>query len=309
MKPSVAPQFTGVIPPVVTALSAEGTLDRAGQEAVIADQLDAGVDGIFVAGTTGEGPYLTPEFLKELTACVVGCVAGQVPVLVGALTPGTCEALALGRAAEALGADGIVATVPFYVAASPEEQINHFRLLGQGLGVPVLAYSIPPMTHQVMEPGVIEEIFGEGWVCGLKDSGHDFAALRQAIGLGRHYGKAVFSGFEPFADVAVQLGASGIVASSCNVDPRGFVNLWRLASGGSTKLATEAHSRLIRLLGAFGALPQYGVGPTSGLISGIKAALQLRGILNSRAVLPPLTEYPASAMTAVTNALEEADLL
>ena len=88
--PTEAPSvLRGVITPVVTAVTSGRSIDRASQEAVCAHQLKAGADGIFVAGTTGEGATLDTALLGELVDVTVGFVAGQVPVLVGALAPGT----------------------------------------------------------------------------------------------------------------------------------------------------------------------------------------------------------------------------
>lgn len=293
----------GVIPPIVTVLNASGDLDVASQEAVCARQLEAGVHGVFVAGTTGEGAFLTPAVLGEVVDVVTHFVSGQVPVLVGALAPGTPGVLATVRQVEKAGADGVVVTVPFYAAVSDSELVGHFRTIAASTSLPVLGYSIPSMTHRLMPLGVVERLFSEDLVVGLKDSGDDWESLASAIELGRAYGKGVYSGYEPFVARAVRHGAAGVVVSSCNVDPHGTVRLWDLASAGSPRAAQE-QERLSALLGGFAPQAVDDVGATSALIGGIKAALQALGVIASRAVLPPLTPVPERLMGAVREHLE-----
>lgn len=301
----------GVIPPVVTALGPDGELDVAAQEAVCERQIRAGAHALFVAGTTGEGAFLTPALLHDLVRTAVGFTAGQIPVLVGALSAGTPGVIEAARAAERDGADGIVATIPFYGPASPEEIVQHFRLVAAAVRVPLLAYSIPPMTHQPVPLSATEQLFADGTVAGLKDSGHDWDALAGAIDLGQRYSAAVYSGYEPLAGRAVARGAAGVVASIGNVDPEGVLRLWRAAGGdgaGSVEAAAAAQDHLTALLAGFDRYRVMGIGAHSALVAGIKAALQQLGGLPSRTVLGPLTTLPEHLLPAVREHLESVGL-
>lgn len=295
MSSEVSSAVRGVIPPVVTAIASDGDADRSSQEAACVRQLEAGVHGLFVAGTTGEGAFLTPRMLADVVDVAVHVTAGQVPVLVGALAPGTPGVVAAARLAERGGADGVVVTTPFYVDVTPEETVNHFTAVAAATSLPVLAYSIPPMTHQAMPMQVVEQLFAEDVVIGLKDSGHDWDALAAAVDLGKLYNKAVFSGYEPFAARALSRGGSGVVASICNVDPRGVMRLWH-AMTTEVHRADEEQDRLVALTEILGRYAVGGLGRTSSLVGGIKALLQCFGVLASRQVLSPLTAFPEPSM-------------
>ncbi len=305
MPTEAASVLSGVITPVVTAITPGGSIDRASQEAVCAHQLEAGADGIFVAGTTGEGAILDSTLLGELVDVTVRFVAGQAPVLVGALAPGTAGVIERARIAETKKADGVVVTTPFYGAVTPDETYHHFAAISAASSLPVLAYSIPPMTHQELPASVIERLFAEGLVVGVKDSGHDWDVLAAAIDLGKKYGKAVFSGYEPFAARAVARGASGIVASIANLDPKGVVSLWRAA--GSAEPSVDATlARLLTQIDILGRSATTGLGATSALIGGIKAALQAANVMATRDVLLPLTTFSDAAARTLVDGLKAA---
>lgn len=299
----MSPSFRGVITPVITALDSSGDLDPHAQAQVIERQLGAGVHGIFVAGTTGEGAFLSSARLRRLVELAVAQVAGRVPVLAGVLAPGTDQVIALAREAAGAGADGLVVTTPFYVASSPAELVRHFRRAAAAVDLPVLAYSIPPMTHQQLPLAVVESLFAGDVVVGLKDSGHDLDATLGAVALGSVYGKVVLPGYEPHALAALEAGADGIVTSVANVDPARFVALWDAVRSSELAAARALQAQVTRLAESF-STPTDELGATSSLIAGIKAACQLLGVVPGRAVLGPLAELPASELDACSARLE-----
>lgn len=299
----MSPSFRGVITPVITVLDGSGDLDQHAQARVIERQLDAGVHGIFVAGTTGEGAFLSSGQLRRLVEVAVAQVAGRVPVLAGALAPGTDQVIALGRQAAEAGVDGLVVTTPFYVASSPVELELHFRSVAAAVELPVLAYSIPPMTHQQLSLGVVEALFAGDVVAGLKDSGHDLDTTLGAVALGSAYGKVVLPGYERHALAALEAGADGVVASMANVDPMRFVALWGAVRSKDLAGARALQAQIDRLVAGFGT-PSGDLGPTSTLIARIKACCQLLGIAPGRAVLGPLLELPESGLDACSAHLE-----
>jgi 4-hydroxy-tetrahydrodipicolinate synthase len=279
----------------VTALTPDQELDVRSHQAVLAHQLDAGVNAVFVAGTTGEGAFMTPPLAAKLTEVTIDFIAGQVPVLVGALAPGTAGAIESARAAEAAGADAAVVTTPFYGPVSDAELAAHFRSAAKAVDLPLLAYSIPSMTHLPIPVSVLEELFADSVVAGFKDSGNDWSTLAAAIELGKRHGKNVYAGYEPFAARAMEQGAAGLVASFCNVDPKLVVSLYQSGSARSAESGSEAdlaQSRLVDLIDRFASLTSGDIGPTSALVGGIKAALVMMGQLRSGSVLPPLVALP-----------------
>src|SRR5699024_9539018 len=113
--------ITGVIPPLVTPLTPEGGLDVPSLERLIEHHISGGVAGLFVLGSSGEVAYFEDEMREEVLSNAVRIVGGRVPVLAGCIDMQTRRVLAHVRRAEEIGADGIVATAPFYAITGPEE--------------------------------------------------------------------------------------------------------------------------------------------------------------------------------------------
>jgi 4-hydroxy-tetrahydrodipicolinate synthase len=300
-------ELRGIVPPIVTALDQDGAFDAAAQERLTARHLEAGAAAVFVAGTTGEGATLPHALTAKLIAATEGAVAGQVPVLVGALAPGTDLVVEQVRQACALGADGVVVTTPYYFATSDQEVEAHIRQVAAVSSQPVLAYSIPWCTHQAVGLDVVERLFADGVVAGFKDSGHSSSDLLAAVALGQRHGKAVFSGFEPLALDALRAGGAGVVASVGNLAPLAFQDLWAACQSGQWDRAETLHARLAGMVEGLGRLAGQGVGPAAALVGGIKAGLQLQGWLSSRCLTSPLAALPDSLVGDVAAVLAEAD--
>ncbi len=302
-------ELRGVIPPVVTVVDADGNLERRAQAGLCAWHVDQSAGAVFVAGTTGEGVALNEGLLAELVDVAVEAVAGRVPVLAGVIAPTADQALRRARIAAQAGAQAVVATAPFFGLFSPDEVETHFRRVADGSPVPVLAYSIPPMTHTPMTLEVVEALFADDVVIGLKDSGRDVAFLTGAIGLGRRHGKPVFPGFEPLAAAGLMAGAAGVVATSGNLDPAGYHQLWQAAQAGRWAEVEAVHARLRRLVADLGALASAEVGGLSAAVAGTKAGLEVMGRTPGRVVLPPLSQIPDQSMGQVRAMLTRADLI
>src|SRR5690348_11181528 len=111
----------GIVPPMVTPLNDRDELDRAGVDRLIEHQIAAGVAGLFILGTTGEGPSLSYRLRYELVERTCEVVAGRVPVLVGITDTSVVEALELAEFAKGAGADAVVAAPPYYFALGQED--------------------------------------------------------------------------------------------------------------------------------------------------------------------------------------------
>ena len=122
-------KFRGVVPPVVTPLTADGALDVVSFERSINRMIDAGVDGLFVLGSSGEVVFSDDARRREVIENAVRIVAGRVPVMVGIIDMTTKRCIEHARVAQELGADAIVATAPFYAILGPKEIKRHFRLI------------------------------------------------------------------------------------------------------------------------------------------------------------------------------------
>ena len=158
--------LTGVVPPLVTPLTPEGELDVPSLERLVARLLDAGVDGIFALGSSGEVAFFEDRMRAKVLEAVTAVVAGAVPVIAGVIDMQTRRVLEHVRAAEAAGVQAVVATAPFYAITGPDEIRAHFRAIGAATDLPVYAYDLPICVHTKLAAPMLVELGLEGRIVG-----------------------------------------------------------------------------------------------------------------------------------------------
>ncbi|GAA3230566.1 dihydrodipicolinate synthase family protein [Nonomuraea helvata] len=277
--------LTGVIPPVCTPMTPDYEVDAASLVRLVDHLLDGGVDGLFVLGSSSEVAYLTDAQRRVVLDTVVGHVGGQVPVLAGVIDMTTPRVLEHVRVAVEAGASGVVATAPFYTRTHPDEIRTHFRTVAARGGLPVYAYDLPVSVHTKLTADLLLELAAEGALAGLKDSSGDDGGLREVI-MGREAPFSVLTGSEVTVDSALWMGADGVVPGLGNVDPQGYVELYRCAVRGDWEAARMQQERLIRLFEIVRVGGSRMGGSSSGL-GAFKAALHLRGVIDC-----PITALP-----------------
>lgn len=305
MAPDPSRRPHGVVPPLVTPLDEHGDVDRASLERLVSFQLDAGVDGLFVGGSSGEIALLDTAQRRAAIEVVAGTAAKAVPVLAGAIDTGTRRVVEHARQAAELGADAVVVTAPFYVSPGTAEIVDHFRHVHTAVDVPVVAYDIPSAVHVPLTPDIVAELAAEELVVALKDSSGDLAAFREIL---RSTDLPALTGSELFADTAVQVGASGIVPGLGNVDPHGYVRLHRAAHDGDHRAAAEEQERLARLFRIISVADRSRIGFTAGALGAFKAALAVRGVIANPATNLPLRQLDDEEKRAIAALLDEAGL-
>lgn len=295
----------GVVSPLVTPLDEFGDVDRRSLERLIRFQLGAGVAGIFLGGSSGEIALLDTAQRRSLVEVAVGVVGGAVPILMGAIDTGTRRVIEQARQATALGADAVVVTAPFYVVPHPEEILTHFHRVKAAIEVPIVAYDIPRSVPARLTPPIVAELAAAETIVGMKDSSNDLAAFREIL---RTTALPLFTGSEVWADTAIGLGAAGIVPGLGNVDPHGYVRLYRAAAGGDVKTARAEQERLAALQRIVSIADRGRIGPTAGRLGALKAALAARGIIDTPATTVPLAPLDTAETEAVTGALQRCGL-
>lgn len=154
--------LTGVVPPVCTPLTPDSEVDVPSLTRLVDHLVGAGVDGLFVLGSTSEVAYLPDGHRRTVMETVVRHVAGQLPVLAGAIDMTTLRVLDHVRAAERAGADAVVVTAPYYTRTHPAEIARHFRLVAAASGVPVFAYDQPASVPLKLGADLVLELAAEG---------------------------------------------------------------------------------------------------------------------------------------------------
>jgi 4-hydroxy-tetrahydrodipicolinate synthase len=310
---SPTPRFAGVVPPTITPLTPEGAVDTASLERLVSRLLEAGVDGIFALGSSGETVFLTDEARDQVLEVTVKTVGGQVPVLAGCIEPTTPRVLARTSAAERLGADAVVVTAPFYAIVGPHEVERHLRAVASATDLPVLAYDLPQCVHTKLSGALLAQLAAEGVLAGVKDSSGDDVAFRQLVLALRDRAPeadfSVLTGHEVVVDGMMLAGASGSVPGLGNVDPDGYVRLHQACLAGDWESARREQDRLTRLFRIVDAAdPATTAGATRG-VGAFKTALTLLGVIDSNAVSLPMRPLDDVETERVRAQLVESGLL
>lgn len=299
------PLFEGVVPPVVTPLNPDFTVDYPSFTRVIAHLLDAGVHGLFVLGSTSEVVFHDEATRRRIVEHAVKLAKGRVPIFVGAIDPATERVIGHARAAAATGADAVVVTAPFYTRTSQPEIIDHFRYVRDAVDLPVIAYDIPVCVGSKLERGTTVALAREGTIAGLKDSSGDDGNLRYVLAdMGGDDRFFAMTGSEIVVDSALAMGAHGVVPGLANVDPHGYVRLWRHCRAGDAVAARAEQERLCRLF----EMVRVGLPRTSAGAAGVgafKTAMRRLGVIAHNTMARPqrtLNEEEANRIEAILGA-------
>lgn len=294
----------GIVPPLVTPLAGPDALDVEGLERLVEHVVGGGVHGLFVLGTTGEGPSLSNALQRELVERAVRLVDGRVPVLVGISDASFQESVLLATAAAASGADAVVAAAPYYFPSAQEPLVRWARQLSERVPLPLLLYNMPEMTKVVFEPDTLRRLADCPNIVGIKDSSGDLGYFSEVAGLARAVRPdwSVFVGPELLLPEACALGGDGAVPGGANVLPRLFVDLYDAVVAGESGRVDELR-RQARSLARL-----YEVGHMPGrIVVGIKTALAALGICRD-AVASSFETFDARQRRQVEEILEDLEL-
>ena len=295
--------FSGVVPPVVTPDTPDHQLDVVSFERSINRLIEAGVDGLFFLGSSGEVVFATDERRDQIVREAVRIVDHRVPVLVGIIDTQTERVLEHGRRALALGADALVATAPFYALGGPADIEEHFRILHQELDAPLFAYDIPVCVHTKLPWKMLARLGAEGVLAGVKDSSGDDVSFRYLVQENEKNGHplTLLTGHEIVVDGALLSGADGSVPGLANVDPEGYVRMWKAAQEGNWAEVKREQDRLNEISHIFdvtSGVQGYGAG-----VGAFKCALNLMGIFDSDQMPRPVKPLDGQNREAIKQVL------
>ena len=272
----------GIIPPMVTPLSEDQTLDSKGLKNLIEHLLEGGVSGIFLLGTNGEGPSLGYALRKQLISEACNIVKNRVPILVGITDTSFGGSLQIAHHAQNAGADALVVAPPYYFPLSEDEIINYFRALAPLLPLPFLIYNIPSCTKLDLSPKTVKSIKELGAI-GVKDSSGDEAMLYSFIEAFKETPDfSVIVGNELFLSNAVLEGGHGAVAGGANVFPKLFVALYEASLSKDIQRIKKIQKMILRMHNTIYKVED---SPTRS-IKAIKCALSIMGICEDHMAAP-----------------------
>lgn len=240
-------ELGGLATPMLTMFDSEGALDL-GRNARFARRLaEAKVDHVFVLGSTGEFPSLTPVERRPLVEVVVESVTGRTDVWAGCGAPSTPQAVAFAQEAEEVGVAALVAVPPYYLRPSMAAVDRYFRAIRDSVSVPLLAYNNPSLVGYALPPSLLHSLARDGVIAGLKDSAGSLESVRAFLD-GAPAGFTVLPGDPPLASSAIESGARGAVMGVSNVVPRLCVELVGAALRGEWARAKELQPTVDRLV-------------------------------------------------------------
>lgn len=304
-----ATALTGVVPPLLTPLTADGEIDLPSLERLVGHLLEGGVDGIFALGSSGEVAFWDDARRAAVLEAVTGTVAGQVPVIAGVIDMQTDRVIQHVRAAERFDLAGYVVTAPFYAITGPEEIDTHFREVAAVTERPIWAYDIPVCVHTKLPAPLLLRLGADGVITGVKDSSGDDVGFRRLAAGNRAAGSpmTLLTGHEVVVDGAYLAGADGSVPGLGNVDPAGYVRMHRAAQAGDWEQVRTEQDRLAQLFEIV-FQPTGKVGPASG-VGAFKTALRELGIFSTNTMARPMSPIEGDAVGRIREILGQTGLL
>ena len=291
------PLFRGAFPALVTPFR-DGAVDEAAFRRLVERQIAAGVAGLVPVGTTGESATLSHDEHRRVVEICVEVAGGRVPVIAGAGSNSTEEAIELMRHAKTVGVDAALVVTPYYNRPSQEGMYQHFRALNDAVELPILIYNVPSRTAVDISNDTIARLARLPNIVGVKDATGDLGrASLMRLACGPDF--VMLSGDDLSALGYIAHGGHGCISVTSNVAPEPYVALIEAALAGDFVTALARQDQLMRLHKALflDASPS----PT-------KFAMAKLGLCSEDARLP-VAPCAESVRPAILDAMREAGVL
>jgi 4-hydroxy-tetrahydrodipicolinate synthase len=294
----MARSFAGAGVALVTPFTGSGEVDEKALRRMARRQVDEGIDVLVPCGTTGESATLTAAEQERVIAIALEEAAGGVPVLAGAGSNDTRQAVEKARAAAALGAHGVLVVGPYYNKPTPEGFYRHFTTVAEASTVPVVVYNVPGRTGSNIDARTLLRVASHPNVTAVKEASGNLAQVMEIL-RDRPAGFEVLSGDDALTLAFVALGGEGVISVGANQAPRAMRDLVAAARSGDLVRARAIHNRLLKLMN----LNFVESSPVP-----VKAAMALMGLCEESYRLP-LCPPAEATREALRGALRELELL
>lgn len=283
---------------LVTPFDREGKVDLSVLDRFVEFQIENGVEILLPCGTTGEAATLEAVEWDMVVDCVVQKASGRVPVVAGAGSNSTADAIRKTRRARELGADGVLSVGPFYNKPSQAGFYEHFRAIAEDSALPVMIYNVPGRTGSNVGPETTLALAELPGIVGVKEASGNLNQIMSILRL-RPAGFRVLSGDDAMTLPIIALGGDGAVSVTSNQVPREFGDMVRLALDGRLGEARAIHYRLLPLMN----VNMIDTNPVP-----VKAGLAIMGHMDAQYRLP-LVPLSRDARQHVQAVIEELGLL
>ncbi len=225
--------FKGSLVALATPFDSDNRVDFASLKALIEFHVDAGTDGLVVAGTTGEAATMNRDEHTELVARAVEFAAGRLPVIAGTGSNSTRQTINMSLSVAAVAnIDAFLVVVPYYNKPMQEGIYQHFAAIADAVPKPVMMYNVPGRTVADMQAGTVARLAAHDNIFGLKEATGDIGRLQEILALVDDDSFMLYSGDDFTALDFLKQGGDGIVTVSGNVVPAAIARLCRLVREG-----------------------------------------------------------------------------
>lgn len=240
-------QFRGATVALVTPFTENGKIDESQLRMLVDRQIELGTNVILACGTTGESATLSHAEHHHVMDIVINQVNHRVPVICGAGSNATHEAISLSKHAEAQGADAILSVGPYYNKPTQEGFYRHFRTIAESVSLPLIIYNVPGRTGSNIEAKTALRLAEIDNIIGIKEASGNLSQIMNIL-RSRPEDFLVLSGDDALSLALIALGGDGTISVVANETPDLFSQMISAALNGDWNRARELHQQLLPLM-------------------------------------------------------------
>ena len=290
----------GIIPPLVTPLKNNETLDVESLERLIEHLIAGGVHGLFILGTTGEEQSLSYQVRKQMIQESCRINRGRLPLLVCITDTSIVESIRLAQVAADCGADGVVSAPPYYFATGQPELAQFYEELVPQLPLPVFLYNMPSHVKVSFAPDTVRRIAQNPRVIGFKDSSANAVYFQSVMyKMKERPDFAMLVGPEEITGECVLLGGHGGINGGANMFPELYVGMYDAAKAHDIDRVLRLQQYIMQISTSIYTVGQHG----SSYLKGLKCALSILGVINDDFVASPFYKFNAPERDKIRQAL------
>ncbi len=293
-------KLRGAFTALITPMNADESVDYEGFRTLVRFQLESGISGILPLGTTGETPTLEESEEDKLIDIAIAEAKGKVPIIVGAGSNCTKDAVKYVKRAKAKGADYALVVTPYYNKPTDEGIYLHFAACAE-VGLPIIIYNIAGRTGKNISTALLARLADLPNIAGVKESSGDLNQMMDVIHtvVSKHPDFTVLSGDDPLMLPLVAIGGDGIISVVSNIEPRRVTEMTLAALKGDFETARKIHYEL---------LPTFRAAFIETNPVPIKAAMNMKG-LPAGSLRLPMCSLMAENEPKLRSALKASKIL
>ena len=260
-------RFQGVFPALVTPFTSEGKVDGNAMEKLVKWNLDKGVSGFYVGGSTAESFLLSADERKYALEVVMNTVGNKADVIANIGMFSTEQGIDLAKHADRLGVSAISSVPPFYFKYNQNEYFKYYADILQEVSVPMLIYNVPALSGVNFTEADFDNFFAHDKIIGAKYTSYDLFMMQRMIS--QHQDKSIIIGHDEIYLSALAAGARALIGSTVGFMAEKYIQIEKLYQEGKMHEALQIQSDVNEIISVLSRI---------GVFKGVKAALSILGI-------------------------------